>query len=507
MSLVDLLGEMPDGRAGALDWTTAANWLNERYLGPLCEESKRVERAERRAALYRDAGHKYVVELIGKVFKDPETKRLREAWVDQAGYNNVTRRIVNELATLYRRPAARRVENEEDAVRYQAVQRLTRMDEVMLDAQRLTILHRGILIGPRVPRWSGLPRLEVVERQQFRLVRHPLEPTRLIAVVLDQAIHAPNALPGADTPRWLVWTDTEWFRMTARGAIMGDPTPNPYGRIPFVLAALNPPPGDLVDPTTFEDVIAAHLAVWFEDVLLLKESKSATKVPVLAGDTARAARDQMMDSEAIVELPEGVALSQADNAMDLSLFRDTADHILERAAANHGIPPAILHHAGATSGYEIELRHVGIRERRIEQESTFREVERELADLTAAVLAVDAPDLAFSTDGWSLNYGEIQMPRSPKEELEIFEHGRTIGVTDTIEELMRRDPDKGPDEAEAEMLLHIERETMRVKAMRELQALSGAMGTQQVQPPGAGIRDGDASEQGRHRDDAATVER
>jgi hypothetical protein len=483
MSLLDLLGEMPNGNGAAVDWQTATRWLNERYLSPLCEESARIGKAERRAALYRDAGQKYVSELIDKVFTDRETKRLRDHWIEQAGYNNVTRRIVHELATLYRRPAGRTVENEANAVKYQAVQRLVRMDEVMLDAQRLTILQRAILLGPRVPEWSKLPQLDIVERHQFRLVRHPLEPKRLIAVILDQALHYPNALPGSEVPRWLVWTDSEWFWLSARGSMLGEPKDNRYGRIPYVLAALNPPPGEMVDSTTFEDVIAAHLAVWFEGVLLLKESKSATKVPVLSGDTARAARGQVLDSESVVELPEGVALTQSDNGMDLSIFRDTADHILERAAANHGIPPAILHHAGATSGYEIELRHVGIRERRMEQEPAFREVERELAELMSIVVSIDAPELAFTTDGWSLNYGEIQMPQSPKEELEIFEHARTLGLTDTIEELMRRDPDKGPAEAFAEMKLHIDRETERVRSMRELQALSGAMGTPQGEKP------------------------
>lgn len=481
MSLVDLLGEMPDGRAAAVDWQFATKWIGERYLGPTCEESQRVERATRRAALYRDAGQKYICELIDAVFEDTSVKQHRLRWVEQAGYNNVTRRVVHELATLYRRPATRSVGGQGDnAVRYQAALRQVRMDEQMLDAQRLAILHRGILIGPRVPQWSGLPRLEILERHQFRPVRHPLEPSRLIAVILDQAPQYPNAMPGTqDAPRWVVWTDTEWFWLSSRGAMLGEPQPNRYGRIPYVLATLNPPPGELIDPTTFEDVISAHLAVWFEAVLLLKESMSATKVPVLSGDTARAARGQVLDSTAVVELPEGVSLTQNDTGMDLSIFRDTADHILERAAANHGIPPAILHHAGATSGYEIELRHVGIRERRMEQESAFREIERDLADLMATVLAADAPQLAFSTEDWSLNYGDVQMPRHPKEDLEIFEHARTLGLTDTVEELMRRDPDKDEADAVSEMAEHIKRETKRVRLMRELQALSGAMGQEQ----------------------------
>jgi hypothetical protein len=484
VSLLDLLGEMP-GRAGAaVDWQTAAKWLNEGYLTPTCEATKQVASAQRTAALYRGAGKEYVSKLIAEQFIDPHTQAAYQKWVEPAGSNNVTHRIANELATLYRRPAARTVEGSEaNQTNYQTVQRLMRMDEIMLDVQRLTIVHRSSLIGPRVPAWSGLPRLEIVERHQFRPVAHPLEPTRLIAVILDQALTYPNALPNAEVPRWLVWTDTEWFWLSAAGHIIGTPTPNRYGRIPYVLAALNPPPGALVDSTSFQDVINAHLSVWFQQCLLLKESMAATKAPVLSGDTARAARGQVLDSTSVIELPEGVALTSHDTTMDMSVFRDNGDYTLERAAGNHGIPPAILHHAGATSGYEIELRHVGIRERRIEQEPTFREIERELAELTAIVIAADAPALKFSTEGWSLNYGEIQMPRSPKEELEIFEHGRTLGLTDTVEEEMRRDPDCSIAQAWDRILLRIENETKRIEAMRELMALSGAMGSEQNSEP------------------------
>lgn len=482
MSLLSLLGEMPDGSVGALDWQSVAKWISERYLAPTCEESARVARAQRRASLYRDDGHRYCHELIDKHFEDNETKHRRFKWVEQAAYNNVTRRIVHELATLYRRSARRSVNGDENSVRYQAALRLMRMDERMLDAQRLTILHRGILLRPRVPQWSGLPRLDIIERHQFRVVRHPLEPERLIAVIIEQSIDSPNSLPSVDSPKWVVWTDFEWFRISGRGDIVGEPQENRYGRIPYILCSLNPPPGELIDPTTFEDVISAHLAVWFEAVLLLKESQSATKIPTLSGDTTRAARGQVIDSNSVLELPEGVALSQSDTSMDLSMFRDTADHILERAAANHGIPPAILHHAGATSGYEIELRHVGIRERRIEQEGTFRETERELAELTSVVLASDAPQLSFTTDGWSLNYGETQMPRAPREQLETFEHARRLGLVDTIEELIQRDSDLSEEDAWVLLKSRIENETERNRLMRPMQAQSGALSAVLTEP-------------------------
>jgi hypothetical protein len=207
----------------------------------------------------------------------------------------------------------------------------------------------------------------------------------------------------------------------------------------------------------------------------MKESKSATKVPVYSGDLARTARHQKVDTEGQIALPPGVTLNQFDSSMDLALFRDTADHVLERALANHGIPPAILHHAGATSGYEIELRHVGIRQRRREMEPVFRRVERELAEVESRVLAADGHPLAFSTDDWSVNFGDTEMPRHPKEALEIFEHARRLGLTDTIEEEMARDPDCTVAEAWSRVERRVQNETKRNALMRPLQQISGSL--------------------------------
>jgi hypothetical protein len=207
--------------------------------------------------------------------------------------------------------------------------------------------------------------------------------------------------------------------------------------------------------------------------LLLKESKSATRTTVLSGDATRVARQQALDTTSLTELPEGVTLTPVDLSMDLAPFRDTADHILERAAANHGIPPAILHHAGATSGYEIELRHVGIRERRVEQEPVFRAVERELADVMSLVLSHDLPELRFDTDGWRIFYGDVQMPRTPKEELEIYEQAQRLLLTDPIEEEERRDPDATQEDAWERIEKRIANKTRIAVLTRPLQAISG----------------------------------
>jgi hypothetical protein len=266
------------------------------------------------------------------------------------------------------------------------------------------------------------------------------------------------------------------FYLDGTGTLMAETiVPNELGRIPGALLALDPPSDALYDATTGEDIVAAHMAVWFENILLMKESKSATKQPILQGDNTNMARAQAADSEVAVEAPDGVLLTTLDLSMDLNMFRDTADHILERCAANHGIPPAILHHAGATSGYEIELRHIGIRERRIEQETPFRAFERELAGVMSHVVGLSAPQYAFDMAGWSINFGDVQAPQSPMEALTVFEAKRRLGLTDTVEEVMRQDPDLDISGAASKLLGHIEIEIARNIAMRPLQEIQGSM--------------------------------
>jgi hypothetical protein len=359
------------------------------------------------------------------------------------------------------------------------------MNPTMLEVQRLAILQRAILVGFRVLKWSRMPTLDIVEPQNFRLVTHPLEPRRVIAVILDQVVDSPG-ISADRRSAYIVWTAAESFRLSDRGHMVGEPRPHSLGRIPFVLVALSPQPGSVVDFSTFSDVIRAHKAVWFENVNLLKESKSATKTTFMTGPTDRTARRQMLDSEGHVNLQDGATATPADLSMDLAPFRDTADHILERAAANHGIPPAVLRGDGASSGYEIELRYIGIRERRIEQEPYFRSIEHEIADLMSVVLASDLPELAFEMGGWSIDFGEIQMPLSVAEELTNFERKRALGLTDTIEETQRLNPDLEGDEDATwiTVVRRIARETKRNQLMRPLQQVSGSMGTKQESAPG-----------------------
>jgi hypothetical protein len=256
--------------------------------------------------------------------------------------------------------------------------------------------------------------------------------------------------------------------------------------MPWILFSLEPPAGSLLDSMTGEDLVAAHRAVWFENILLLKESKSATKQTVVSGDLASVTRGQALDSETPLEASDGVAVSTVDMSMDLSLFRATAQSIYETAAANYGIPPAVLMHQGVQSAEARELMRAPLKELRKEQIVYFRLFERELAEVQSMVLEADLPEFKFSMDDWRIDFGESQTPMSPLDETTLFEKERSLGLTDTVEVLMRRNPHITAEHATATMLRHIKVETERVRAMKPLVSISGGMSTPQNDSPSPG---------------------
>jgi hypothetical protein len=477
MSILDLLGEVPSGQVFPLDWHELGEFLSERYIGSSSEEARRSN-ATRRQAFYDDRGESYLEDLIAKVFTDREVIAKRKQWVAHAKYNNVIKRVVNELSTIYATPAMRTVDGELDNARYQVLQDELGQHSYMKRVERWLNLHHHILVGFRVRSNDRMPVMDIVTPDRFYAVSHPLDRTRRVMFGIDQTFDGPRRNP--DSPATMWWTDTETFKTTAKGTVIQESV-REHGleEMPWTLVSIDPPASCLLEGSTGEDLVAAHMDVWFENVLLLKESKSATRQPVFAGDTTQMARQQAADSEVPLEAPDGVSTTVVDYSMDLKIFRDTADHILERAAANYGIPPAVLQHQGATSGYEMELRRVGIREQRRDREIALRKFEKWLVRIQAMVLRQDRPELAFDPSGFSLNFGEVSIPRNEAERDALFENRRRLGLTDTVDELMRRDPDLGVEQAFSKLRNHVDVEVLRNTIMRPLQQISGSMGAEQ----------------------------
>jgi hypothetical protein len=448
------------------------------------EETDRRERARQRHLFYNSGGDEIMERLVGSVFKDRDVIAKRTEWVKHAKYNNVLRRIVNELSTVYSEPARRSVGDKTQDEIYQAVLEAVSFDQVAIRFSRWLNLHRYLAVGFRVrTKTSGErePVVDIVTPDRFWAVPHPSDRTRLVALIFELDSVGPSVSKEA---KYLVWTDKETFRMSKDGHIMAETwREHRFERMPWVLASLEPPAGRLLDDMTNEDLTAAHRSVWFQNICLIKESKSATKIVTVSGDTTQAARNQAADPEMPVELGDGTAVGVIDMSMDLALFRDTARSIYETAAANYGLAPSLLTHQGVQSAEARELMRVPLHELRREQQVPLRRFEREFVGVMSMVLRRDLPAMAFDPDGWRIDFGESQTPLGPKAELEVFQQERQLGLTSTVKFKMRRNPDMDLEAAREEMAEDILLETERIEMLKSLMVASGeAAGDSRPQP-------------------------
>lgn len=480
MSLLDVMGTSlvagVDPVTTPLDWPDLAGYLRRRYWDNRENQARKADAAVRQR-FYMGKGNTEMELVLAEVFSDPEVIRLRAQWIRHAKFNNVLRRAVNELATVYSQPAQRLVADDENNARYQQMQRRVRMDEVMQRVNRLGYLHRAVFVYPRVRKdaaGKNEPVLEVVTPDRFDAITHPHDPTLVVAISIDLNISSVTGLHRL--PAHIVLSATEMIEVDSAGQFIESTIKtHSHGRIPGVLYLVDPPSGEVFDSSATDDLEAAHRAVWFENILLLKESKSATKQTLVTGDVSATARNQVDDSERSAHLQDGATATTLDRSMDLSMFRTTAQNIYETAAANHGIPPSTLAHQGVQSAEARELQRTPLKELRLQQQVPLRDVERDLAEVQSAVYA-EIPDVAFDTEGWRIDFADPQTPLGQKEALEVFEHMRKLGMTSTIAWVMERNPDLTYDQAKALVESWLKDEEWRVEKMRTMQAMSGAPG-------------------------------
>lgn len=460
------------GMGSQASWTYVGEFLRDGYIKNADARARRDD-ARKRDAYYEGSGDEYIKRLVYIAFEDALTRRLRADLVGQAKWNNVLRRVARELGTVYNKPAKRRCG--EGADRYRDLVKRVKMDAVMREVDRKLTIHGDLWVQYRVRRETKDPVVDVVTPASFWAVCHPQDMTQLYAIVLDQT---PPRVTRA-TPCYRVWTADETFQLDAEcRVIVSTVESNALGRLPGVLVSTRPASakGQLLEECPAADLVAAHEMIWFQNVLLIKESKSANKQAYISGDTSSATRGQVSDTEREVVLPEGVTVTVVDRGMDLEQFRKTADHALERAGANHGLPPSVLHQQSSSSGEEINLRRIPLRELRDERILILRDVENEIADIQSQVNANDLPEYTFSIDEWGINFGEVQQPLTETERDTVFEKRRQLGLTNTIAEIMERDPDLDEKQALAVLDANIQAETLRVIKMKDLIAASGSMG-------------------------------
>lgn len=490
VSILTTLATLPSEAPvdAALSFEELGNYLRQNY--DTTAERERNARHCLRDEIFRDGGVEFMKGVINKVFKDDDVKRLRCEWVEHTRFNNPLKRVVNELSTVYSEAAKRFVEGEENNARYQAVLEAVSMDERMFHISCLLNLHRAMLVRFRVrqlPDGTREPVIDWASPSNVRAVLHPNDPALVVGWIVRASYR--TAREGVNKPAWTLWTDHERVQLRDDlGVIVETYLAHGLGVNPWVPVSLSPVGPGFWPGEEGQDLVAATVSTWMANVLLMKETKSATKAETVQGDGANMMRGQASDSELPRMLADGQSVTVTDMSMDLSLFRDTANHIIEHVAQNYGMSAALINQEGVQSAEARELMRVPLHQLRLRQQTPLRRFELGLARVMAAVLAKDMPDRAFSPAGWGMTFGESHTPLTRSEEIDLFVKERAATVDNTVDFLARRHR-CSTEQAVDRMERNISMEESRNEMLRPLSAANGSPGAATpdvTKPPAAG---------------------
>lgn len=476
-SILEVLATKPD-------WTPGTA-LSPMELGPYLQKHygsdyERRERHRLRDELYRDGGCQYMATVIDEVFKDPTVRELRKAWIKHARFSNILKQIIGETSSVYQEPALRHVGGSEtNEAQFAALMESLKVDEVLDFANRMLNLHRAVLIGPRVRRdldGNGTLVLDVVTPANVIAVTHPNDNTLVVAWLF--AVDFKTARTDwTREPKWQIWTDHEVGYLDKDFVPVGELTEHGLGLNPWVAVTYHAEsvpgfwPGE-----DGADLVAGQVSIWMAGILMLKETKSATKQEIVTGDVGTAARGMPSDTDVPREYPEGVSSTVVDRSMDPTQFTVPSDHVRERVGNGHGLAIGALRHDMQSADAQEAMKEP-LRKLRRQQVKTFRRVEKQLAMIIARVLEIDAPDLKFTVEAFGIDFGEPQVLMSPEARLAHLLELRKAGLINTLDIIKLLNPDIKSDAEALELLVHnLEVETERNRLMRPLQVISGSLG-------------------------------
>jgi hypothetical protein len=477
MSLTDLYGV---AHVDLLRWVAKEFGLNTQDSISNKHKARREEIAQR-VRLYNDDSKEDFEALIRSIFEDTSVQEQRIKLIKVAMEQNLTRRIVDEVASLYDKPAVRTLKTKSEA--FHEEEKRLNLHEIMQEQHRLLQLCNDVLIW-QFKGADGKNKLRVVTSDCFDAIAHPSDPAVMAGVMID--VSPTSMKPGVSTdslPHYELWDDTYRYLLNKQGKLVdrdGTPTDEPeehnLGRIPGVLLHKREPTDHLLDCRQGRDIISAHLGCGLLNVMIMRLQKSqGERQMVLKGNLANVAAGQRMDGEGPLALPPETDLSMLDTRTDAEHYLTVKKDKLINVGQRYGLSYEQLTYqetSDTSSGKAYSVRREKLTELRGEQR-------RRALINEAAVVEL----MGFDVDGMKVDHSEQAMPADAMEEIALLKDRMAMGLDSPLAYLKRKDPDL--DDAGALALMHknLQEWAVMIVLVRALNAPAGADGNNAGRSP------------------------
>lgn len=460
------------------DHQSLVAWICKEYgLGTGSSQIENVHRVRRemiatRLRLYRDQVAVPLAQVIDQIYETDAMRETLRKYVGVCVGQNVSRRIVNEVGSLYDRPALRALPDGAEHERFKAEEKRLDLHFIHQEGIRLTNLCNEVLLW----QFKGIDdknALRIVTPDAFDAIPDPRDRLVPAAYILD---FEPSSLSPdkSKLPHWEVWDDKYRYRISgqgrmcdAHGNIVVVPEEHGLGRIPGVLFHRRQPTTCILDASYGEDIKSAHLAVALLDVMIMRLSKTqGENQPVLRGNLASMATGQVLNGERPLALPPEVFAEMLNMKTDPDHYLLVKRDRVTSVAQTYGMSYeqfTFQETADTSSGKAYTVRREKLTELRLEQRGRAMIHEGLVVDL-----------LGFDSTGLTVDFQEQAIPQDASEEIDLLEKKMKRGLDSPISYVMRKDPEKTRDQAKAFVLENLADFAILIAASRTLNMSTGA---------------------------------
>jgi len=420
---------------------------------------RRKQNIAQRLRLYRNDADYDLAGVIDALFVDENVRQQRKKLIPLAMYENVAKRIVDEVASLYNRPAVRTLTENNDA--YRAICKEVDLDSAMKEAQRMLLLCNDVMLMLlKTP--AGKHRMRVVTPDMFSAIPDENDRTELAAVLIDRKPE--SARIGMETNssevHYDLWDDIYRYQLSASGQIVKQEE-HSLGRLPCVLMhAQKPSEHALLRADYGQDIISAHLAVFALNVMTLRLAKSqGERQPIFVGDAMQSASAQSADGERPVCLPPTSQAFMLDSKTSPEHYLMGKKEILSSVGRTYGMSYEMMTLTSDSSGKAVEQQRQKLIELRDEQRQRAVIHESMVCEL-----------LGFDPSTLTLDFSEQTIAMDAADEVALLSEKVRLGLDSPIKYLMRKDPDLDRDAAEETLNENIDDWARVVVLVRALNA-------------------------------------
>jgi hypothetical protein len=423
-------------------------------------DMERQEEAQAKLDLYHDDYEDIIRAKIKELFHPDNYSRLYYH-VNQS--QNILKRVINEISTVYKAPARRDFNGDE---RYQEIIDRARLDIKLKKINRYTNLLNETLL--RISVRGGSIAYDIITPNIVTIIQNEIDPTKADAIIYRLTR---NNTIGDDQIFYYYWDvlgnhyilDKD-FRINSiiydAMASQGDPAWYPYrdeeGKpvLPFVIFHREEPEDSFWDQTSGRDLINATVMIGIKMTLFDYYFKVASfKQPYIIGDEISVPSKQILDPLTVFQAKgEGAQIGLLDMQINLDQLKDALIFQINSIINNYGISADQWSLSiSEISGRALKIRNRALLEIRQEQIPYYRDYEKEIFEKTKIINNAHFPDKPIKAEKFSVDFGEIEFPEDPEEELRLDAKRLKLGLISLGQFYQKYNPDV--DEKEGEKII------------------------------------------------------